>query len=305
MLLFFATMACGQAEPAATQTTSSPSQAACRLPIAISDSQYHLHGGFLDYPGGKVTMDSAGDGGAYYDRKFSRWLPVGAKAIDANGMHFAYLDRKVAGTSAPEILHVVDVAKNNDHSYDLGPNGDPAAYVVVAFAPEGIWLSFGGYEGPGGGLFLFDLNTGSLKNVSGTQEFDEPVAAGHGAFWFTDAGPHPQVEAGMGFGIPAQIQRFTVADGRSEEWFTKDGAYVRVLGTDLAGHPIFTDGTDILLATAPDQTHVIVQHQNIYAVFVDGHGIWLGGQTGIYLYTTAGDLVMVSDQAGSPVGSCA
>jgi hypothetical protein len=199
---------------------------------------------------------------------------------------------------------VVDVPIGFDKAVDLGAPGDTSAYRVVSFATEGIWLSYAGYESPGAGLFLFDAGTATMKDVAGP-EILEPVAGGPGVFWFTDGGPNPQSSAGMGSIIPARMQRLTIWDNKLETWFSEPGSSVTVFGTDLAGHPIFTDGKDVRLALSPSETKVIGLPQGFYRPLADRRGVWFGGHQGIYLYSASGHVQKVSSQAGSPAGTCA
>jgi len=201
---------------------------------------------------------------------------------------------------------VVEVSSGNDRPYELGPPGDVSAYVVVDFATEGIWLSYAGYEGPGGGLFLLDLATGVLKDA-GVPGLVAPVSGGPGVFWFTDAGMTPQTSTGMGSIIPARLQRLTISDGKTQTWFSKPGSYLGILGSDLAGHPIFWANSDIwsiVMALSPSETKVIGLPQGDYQLIADSHGAWLGGQQGIYLYSNAGVLQKVSNQPGYPANGC-
>jgi hypothetical protein len=308
-LLAMLVMACSQAAPVSNSATPT-SSSSCRLPISIVDVNGSLKGGaFVSYPSGKVTIDPNGAGGGYYDRAFSKWLPVNRNSVSSNGARYAYTEPKVPGTPGRARLHVVDVPSGNDKLYDLGPADNTSAYVIVAFAPEGIWLSYAGYEGPGGGLFLLDLATGALKDVGGPGIILEPVAGGSGVFWFTDPGPNPQSGA-MGFILPAEMKRLTISDGKTETWFSKPGSYLTILGTDMAGHPIFistantSNGNDVWLASSPTQAKVIGLTQGEYQLIADSHGVWLGGQQGIYLYSVAGELQKVSNQPGYPANGC-
>lgn len=269
----------------------------------MSDSQYHLHGGFIQFPGGKLTLDA--DGGAYYDRAFSRWLPVSHEAVSLDGSQYAYLDLKVPGTDARQQLHLVELPSGNEKLYQAAPTGDPAGYVVVSIGPEGIWLSYAGYEGPSGGLFLLDLTTGQMKEVGGQQGIFNPVAGSPGIFWFTDSGPNPQPRGGIGGYLLTRVQRLTVSDGMTNVWFSKDGSDLRVLGIDLTGHPIIADENNVWLGTAQDDTQPIAVPEGFYsAVVADKHGIWLGGDKGIYLYTPNGEVQRISDQVAALAGPC-
>lgn len=318
------------ANPAATSPSGSPTTPAatvgmsCRLPISTPEGQ----GAFISFPTGAVSFDPLArglQGDVYYDRAFSSWLPVSRQAVSPDGTHYAYLDSKVPGTPGQARLHVVDVPSRNERVIDLGPTGDPSGYMIVNFATEGIWLSYTGYEGPGGGLLLLDLSTGALKNpgVPGMVESSggsfgrdgetlmEPVAGGPGVFWFTDGGPNPQ-SAAIGFTIPARVQRLTMSDGKTSSWFTKQEAWVRVLGADVAGHPIIAtwplsadmNSKTIWLASSPTKAQIIGLPQGDYRFIADGHGVWFGNQQGIFLYSDATGLQKVSNQPGYPANGC-
>jgi len=310
-LLAMLVMACTQTPPGSNSATPS-SSSSCRLPISIVDVNGILKGGaFVSYPNGKVTIDPGGAGGGYYDRAFSKWLPVNRNSVSSNEARYAYAERKVPGTPGRARLHVVDVSNGNDQLYELGSLDNSSAYVVVDFAPEGIWLSYAGYEGPGSGLLLLDLATGALKDVSSPRPILEPVAGGIGVFWFTDPGPKATPSA-MGFPIPTRVSRLTISDGKTTIWFTKPDSYVSVLGTDLAGRPIVGtslnggNGNDVTiwLASSPTEAKEIGVLQAYYQAIADGHGVWFGGQQGIYLYSNAGALRKVSNQPGFPAGVC-
>lgn len=304
-------MACSQAPPVSNSATP-PSSLSCRLPISIVDVNGSLKGGaFVSYPSGKVTLDPKGAGGGYYDRAFSKWLPVNRNSVSSDGTRYAYTERKVPGTLGRQRLLVVDVPSGNDKLYELGQADDTSAYVIVVFAPEGIWLSYSGYEGPGGGLFLLDLATGALKDVGGPVLILEPVAGGSGVFWFTDPGPNPQyVSKGMGYILLDRVQRLTISDGKTETWFSKPGSDLQILGTDLAGHPILSsspstgNGNDVWLVSSPTQAKVIGLPQGYNQLIADSHGVWFGGRQGIYLYSDAGGLQKVSNQPGYPANGC-
>jgi len=274
------------------------------LPISIADAQGNFKGAFVSFPGGNVTSDPSGVGGQDYDRPLAGWLPVNRYAVSADGTRYAYLDRKVPGTPGQARLHMVDVPTGFDKVVDLGAPGDTSAYTVVSFAPEGMWLSYAGYESPGPGLFLFDARTATMKDVAGP-EILEPVAGGPGVFWFTDGGPNPQSSVGMGSIIPARMQRLTIWDNKLETWFSEPGSSLTVFGTDMAGHSIFTDGKDVMLALSPNETKVIGLPQGFYRLLADRRGVWFGGDQGIYLYSASGHVQKVSSQAGSPAGTCA
>jgi hypothetical protein len=180
-LLAMLVMACTQTPPGSNSATPS-SSSSCRLPISIVDVNGILKGGaFVSYPNGKVTIDPGGAGGGYYDRAFSKRLPVNRNSVSSNEARYAYTERSLS-----------------------------------------------------------------------------------------------------------------------------------VLGTDLAGRPIVGtslnggNGNDVTiwLASSPTEATEIGVLQAYYQAIADGHGVWFGGQQGIYLYSNAGALRKVSNQPGFPAGVC-
>lgn len=304
VLLITLLVGCSTSQPAAS-TSAGSGQASCRLPISISDNLGKAQGAFVTFPGGNVAIDPAGEGGVFYDRALKRWLAVPAYEVAADGSRYAYTERKVPGTLGEQKLHVVDLSTGSDKVYALSSANDTSSYVVIELATDSVWLTYSGYESPRGGLLVLDLSTGAIKDVGGGVTMFDAVAGGSGMFWYTDPGPHPQQSAGMGGVMPARVNRLNVSDGSTEAWFTKDGSYLTVLGTDLAGHPVVTDASTVWLATSPASSSVINVPAAYYAVFADAHGTWLGGSTGVFLYTPAGEVQRVTDQAASPVGACA
>ena len=309
-LLVIVTVACSQAQPAG-RPTSPPSSATCQLPVSITEAPDHVRGAFVEFPGGKLTIDPAGDAGAYYARSLSRWLPIGRTSVSPDQARYAYVEPKLVTAPDQIRIHVVDVSTGGDQAYKIGLPVSPAGLVIVSFAPEGVWLSHAGYEGPGGKLFLLDLSSGLVKDVSGSHDIVDPVADTPGVFWFTDGGPKPEL-TDIGFPLPARLSRITISGGIVETWYSEPGSYLRALWADVAGHPIFarwnakSQANEVWVASSPGQARLIGLPQGAYQLFADhDHGVWLGGEHGIYLYTDTGQLQKVSTQAATPAGICA
>src|SRR3977135_2843579 len=97
-LLAILVVRCGQAtsvsQPASSTRLGSPTPSglpppvgrfSCRLPIGAPDGQ----GAFITFPAATVSFDPKGsglhgNGGAYYDRAVSRWLPVNRSAVSSS-----------------------------------------------------------------------------------------------------------------------------------------------------------------------------------------------------------------------------
>jgi hypothetical protein len=220
-----------------------------------------------------------------------------------------YADFKVPGTAQQQRLHLVDLSSGSDQVFLLAQAGDSSAYTIVDFAPEGIWLTYSGYEGPTGGLFFLDPATGVLKDTS--IPVTSPVAGSPGVFWFTDPGPNPQMGGGIGYVIQSRLLRLTVSDGNREVWLSMPGHEITFKGTDFEGHPIIHSWLDggadesIRLVTSPTESKVIGLPHGDYGVIADSHGVWFGDDMGLYLYSAAGEVTKVSSRPAYPAGTCA
>lgn len=304
-------IACSQGQPNSSAVTT-PGQSSCRLPISIQQTQGGPQGAFLDFPGGKVTFEANGVGGSYYDRPFSRWLPVPRNAVSEDGSHYAY------GTDSADgkpVLHVVDVASAVDRTYSLPAELHSGIGGLDVFEYSNAVLYLGLFtEGAIQALWTFDLATGVTKKVAdmpGIGAIDGDVVwrgslnAGDPNAWsFVPGSPKNQIE------------RLGLGDGSRAVWLYRPGHLVGVIGVDAAHDPIVLDYIDrqtvelLILSSATTQRSIYKGSANTWAGFISGvmadsHGLWLGGSQGIYLYSGTGEVQKVSDQAAAPAGSCA
>src|SRR5690348_1211726 len=140
-----------------TPPSSSPASVAlsCRLPITwnVNTGQgYVRKAGFLRFPDRSVTEDpSAPVGSWFFDRAFSRWVPVLREAVSNDGLRYAYTTGSAFQNTAGSV-HVVDIASGADRTIYSGNT----VYRVVYFAPEGIYLTLQAPEGRSHGLWLQD-----------------------------------------------------------------------------------------------------------------------------------------------------
>ena len=181
---------------------SGPLGFSCRLPIYLLDSNTPPQSkvGFLSLPDGSVTLQPAPDlpagsiagpnrlypGPFYYDRAFSRWLPVARGAVSPDGRHYAY---PIFPAIDQEVMRVVDVATGEVRAYSATyAQFKLARYVVIDYAKEGIYLGLA-YEGPISGLWLLDPNTGAIRGVAGLPYLPYLQAVAGSAVWLGDANP--------------------------------------------------------------------------------------------------------------------
>ncbi|GAC1512835.1 MAG: hypothetical protein NVS1B3_16840 [Candidatus Dormibacteraceae bacterium] len=267
-----------------------------------------------------MTVDPNGQGlanhwGLYYDRAFSRWLPVPRQAVSPDGKHYAYGQRAPDQTQVAT-MHVVDIATGADHVFATPSTAWFIPFNVLDYAGEGIYL-YTSYE-VAIGVSVMDPTTGAIHTVA--QLLDIQASGGNRTFWVgfvNPADPHPL----GGIGIqPNQIDRFNVVDGKRVPWFYRPGTAPRVVGTDMQGHPIVWVAADsngvvgddsvgeLILLMDPQSQKPIFKGksgflgQNLQSVS-DAHGTWFGTDKGIYLYTGT-DFLKVSNQPGAPANGC-
>lgn len=290
----------------------------CRLPIWTSNTK----GAFVRFPADTASPDPHARGtvgsawGLYYDRAFSRWLPVPRQSVSPDGKHYAY------GVPAPDqkkvaTMHVVDVATGADHVFATPSTDWFIPYGVLDYTSEGIYLVTN-YE-ISHGLALMNPQTGVIKAVADLPDIQ--ASGGNKTFWVgtvNPADPHPN----GGIGVqPNQIDRFNLGDRTRVEWFYRAGTSPQVIGSDTQGRPFvwapngrngIVDGdygAELLLLRSPQsQQSIFKGSAQLFASssivsLTDSHGTWFGTSHGIYLYTGA-VLMKVSNQAGYPANGC-
>jgi hypothetical protein len=287
----------------------------CRLPISTPDGQ----GAFITFPGTKVSFDFSARGllsrgGAYYDRAFSRWLPVSRQAVSPDGKHYAYTEPGPDQTKQPKI-HVVDVATGADRGFITLSQEWFMAYQVLDYSIEGIYL-FQIYESPEFGLWLLNPSTGAMARVAELDYIEG--AGGTKIFWLGTVNPNDSHNIGTMFAIADQIDRYNLVDGTRVPWLYQPGKGIQMLAVDATGHPIVEVintfvAEDLavrlmLLLSPTEQRTIITAPARFLGSFeqpiADSHGVWFGSSQGIYLYSDANGLQKVSHQPGFPANGC-
>ncbi len=275
----------------------------------------------MSLPDGSVTLQPApatpaGNRSAfYYDRAYSRWVPVGREAVSPDGRHYAY----ISYPAQPQgIVSIVDVATGDVRTYPATRAQPQIFYVVLDYAKEGIYLGVAFIEGPISGLWLMDPNTGAIRQLADL--YDVRAIAGS-AVWlgtFNPADPNPLP---VGLVPPANtVDRFDIVTGLRTAWLYLPGKAAGVVAVDTVGHPIVQVGdtsndVELLLLTGPGTAEQIYKGPSskfpgmsapVYfsSSITDSHGVWFGSSTGIYLYSPTFGLRKVSDQAGYPGNGC-
>jgi hypothetical protein len=344
VVLGFSLIACSQTPSPIAGATASPAQSAtpsqqpsaapvpdlplvkiafsCRLPISIPTAVGvpPSKNGFISFPSGVVTIDPAGKGGAYFDRAFSRWLPVGRDAVSPDGAHYAYVDLGAPGVF---YVHVVDVRTGSDRALRENGSGFSFQPFVFDYATEGIYLTQA-FERIQAGLWLVVATTGAMRQVSKVGGLQ--VSAGNGVFWSGDvnpADPNPVVTGSSAGTLPDQIDRLDLRSGRQVVWLYQRRGFI-IVAQDIHGNPLIdayssktqvppkTDpldhsATELLIALDPKTRRSIFKGQlveSLAGAISDTHGVWFGSAQGIYLYSDANGLQKVSSQPGYPANGC-
>ena len=208
----------------------------CRLPVTWDiqvDDYTQLHkSGFLMFPTGKLAEDASAPKNAwFYDRPFSKWLPVGRTSVSPDGKRYAYIEGNAMSGDTKGKVHVVDVASGADK---VLYSGSPI-YGVVDFSAEGIYLTTAPGEVRGRGLWVLNPAGGTPRLI--TRSIEAPFVGG-GAAWgfaFNAADPHPSL--GGIEGPVNEVLRVDLATGASTVWLYRPGANLEALGFDQRGHP--------------------------------------------------------------------
>src|SRR5258708_15661874 len=133
--LIVLTLACSPvAQPTAGKSTPIPSPSrnpipgdlplssvsfTCRLPIFNSLDPSAVKNAFISFPSRSVTIDPSGNGGFFFDRAFSKWLPVRREAVSPDGTHYASVLPDLKQWRA--IIQIVYVASGREAACPISP----------------------------------------------------------------------------------------------------------------------------------------------------------------------------------------
>jgi hypothetical protein len=292
-------------------------------------------GGFVHFPGGAFAADpkaamaqdptthlwrtaiqpylfgsnDSGRGRITYDPVVGRWIPVARDQVSADGLHYAYAEplfdpssnNQPGGPVATGVhIRVVDLKSGSDRIV-FSSSGYPF-YTVVAYAPQGIYVTAACVEGCGPEalkLWRVELATGKLARVSDRRGFNWLIR--NQVAWVATYD-----ESGQ----PSQLLRLDLTNGQVATWLTGPG--MQLIDTDADGNALVTlngaEGSAQLRVTAPQQSERLFpgSSNGLLAAVADGSRTWLGagpsGYWGIYLYTPTAGVQKVSDFQGLPLG---
>lgn len=252
--------------------------------------------------------NDSGRGRITYDPVVRRWIPVARDQVSADGLHYSYAEPLFAPGSNTQPggpfmtgihIRVVDLATASDRVV-FSSTGYPF-YTVVAYGPEGIYLTAACVSGCGPEslkLWRVDPATGKLAKVSDRRG---KWLIRNGVAWVATYEESGQTE---------QLLRLDLTNGQVATWLTGPG--MNLIDTDAQGSPLVTltgaGASAQLRVTAPQQSESIFPGPSnaLLAAVPDGSSTWLGGgptgNVGIYLYSPASSAQKVSDFQGMPLG---
>lgn len=302
-------VACAATQPAASAPSSSTSAtSSCRLPFLKLVAPDKWQAGFFVYPAGTFTADpTAPPNPGYYDHVVSRWVPVGRNAVAPDGRHYAYMSGGMGLTPGPPRLHVVDAATGVEQVLPLALS-DQQPYGVEDYASDGIYIG-SGWEGVTFGRWRVDPTSGALTDFSQQDHF---LDDGTGHAWvsvFNSSDLHPVRSAMSGDPMPNELGRRDLKSGTVETWFYHPGFSVALAGAFVGGGILAwveppQGPHEYWLVTSPGASRLVVQLDGAGGAIADRHGIWMGGNDGLYLFTPDGKARLVSNLAGDPVDGC-
>ena len=312
-LLAFLAISCNQSI-GPVRTTPNTALIACRLPITIEQSNTPAQGAFIDLPSGAVTIDHAGKDGWYYDRPFSKWVPVSRSSVSPDGSHYVHQGGPIDGKPT---LNLVDVAGGPITSYLLPVelNSGIGSIDVFDYSTDTVYMGLFG-EGNISGLWALNLVTRVTQRVG---DLPGISVVDHGIVWlnsFNTSDPNPLRFAPRA--LANQIEKLDLTSGTRSTWLYRPGNLVGVVGIDAERRPIvlnYLDKDTVELSVLLDAT----SQRSIYkgtkgwpasldtvggGVVADGHGVWFGTAEGVYLYTESGGVKRVSNMWSRPAGAC-
>ena len=284
----------------------------CRLPIYRQDAKLGtVEDSFVSFPGGEVTPDPNGNNGMYFDRAYSRWVPVRREAVSPDGAHYATAE--IGAQPGVFLIHIVDVATGSDNTIQLAATNDfgSAQPIVFDYEPEVIYL-VQAFEHVWPGVWLFDPATKTIRKAA---DVETPELIGpNEVLWFGQvniADPSPFTTRSSAGIFPDEVGRLDLKSGSRQQWDYEPGIALEVIGVDLSGNPlvqVLTPGPDpgigstgffnhsqseLLIGLSSTSRRSIFKGglvETLRSPIADSHGVWFGSDQGIYLYSEAGGL---------------
>lgn len=271
--------------------------AACRLPIASGDAPQDGNpthgtvgnGGFIQFPAGTFTPDPQSSG--TYDLAVHRWLPVRHDWVSPDGTRYAWPEYRRVDGPATGIIHVVDVASGADHPITV-----PAPSMPVSWEATGLYITriVPNSDAPPQGLSLLDPNTGALRQISNTGEWD---AIGTGKAFGVDLDQSAPLPPQGGLGAQNRLRALDLTSGAISNLQTFPSTRVNVSGVQGA-NPVVTlqasDRVTIQAGSAVLYDQPAAQPAPAGPAMADGTTLWFSGSNTIWKSVAGGQLTKLS-----------
>lgn len=246
-----------------------------------------------------------GNGGAAWSDAINGWVPVPPQLLAADGIHYAYLN-------ADGKIHIGNAQTGQEafiaNPFHLAPLAYLAAGVVLTQANP-----------PPTGLWLLDPATQTISAISASSAQNFWLTASGGSVWGVDSGgglgsppskklltaqaiPNPQIinptnTASVVYTAPAGDSIYQVAPD------TKGGVLLIITGS-TPGLVYLPQGGAATPYQAPPGVNLAALGPLYHA---DAHGIWLTGNSGVFLFNTTSGLQKIAgavNSAFAPAGDC-
>ena len=324
-----------EASPSASPSSQPTTEAAWKLPVATSSSGNTATAGFISLSDGTFDPDHQSDlannsvgspplKGTWsrtnvamfptYDLPQHRWVPVSIQQLTPDGAEYAYAEWVMPtgpanGPTPPAAIriHVVDVLTTLDR---VVYTTTKQLLSVVAFLPDGIYVTDQCWEGCGGvgGMWLLNPSTGQLKTIlASDSDHTDWRWISKGVAWGTDPNSDNN-----------NVHRLDISTGSVSSW-PSPSKPAALLGVDSQGFPVvvaqdpYTGAVELWDENSPTSgTRIFASPTYVdFSSSVSGPcGTWIGSTDRLYELTSSGNLQplatnMVAQSAGLIVaGPC-
>jgi hypothetical protein len=304
----------------------------CTLPITTAGGA-----ALVDFPGGTVRvagtvrMPAAAARNVIaferadpaYDARFSKWFPgVTPQSISTDGATYAQTTALSGSSGEPgtAALDVVDVASGRRTRLWSGPG----FATVLGFGPDGIYFSRRGPAQDVSDVWVVAADRSRAPRRVGPTSGRDPSQVlpgfqflGGGAAWAVAPPPFTPTSTNPLSGVASLVLRMDLRTGAVTTYFhAPEGKELGLVGVDALGEPIVlafdaapppNAGPPQVLLIGRDGTQVAISRAESRFVpnsmFADGHGIWFGGPSSVWLYTPAAGVHEVAKlPASAPLG---
>jgi hypothetical protein len=253
-----------------------------------------------------ASFEDLGSLGTTYDWILHRWLPVRPQFVSPDGTHYVYTQFGESNR-----IHIVDIATGSDQvvfqeGRFVATGYERLGVTLVHIGPQITQMGQEALEPDG--VWLLDPTTGHTHQVNADAKYWGDVSSGFA--WRREG---------------SSLLRLDLSTGDVTTWAQWPGLDLRVIGFDIAGHPLVdTRPSDII--TEPLIQEWVAARQNNPTMFLsvtysaqptehgtegfagptaigDEHGVWLEVTWGLYLYS-ASETRKVSSLTGKLVGGC-